>query len=75
MKALLLTGAYILLEDFAGAELHFNKLPEKEQKKITQFPIYKLWRTENSRKPVSFKKLNKDSVCAEIAHTLEDDRL
>lgn len=46
MTALLLTGTYILLDDFSGAALHYDKLPIEKQEEFTKFPIYNLWKME-----------------------------
>ena len=43
----LLTGAYILLEDFSSATRHFKRLNPDEKDVFTNFPIINLWPDHN----------------------------
>ena len=49
---ILITGAYIVLQDFADAEKAFAQLSDIERQNLTQWPIMNLWknRVENSLK-------------------------
>lgn len=38
-----LVGAYILLEQYVSAEIHFNSMPSAEQEEFKNYPIYNLW--------------------------------
>lgn len=40
----ILTGAYILLEDSSGAQLHYDKLKSEDQVKFAKYPINNLWK-------------------------------
>ncbi|MBE6635990.1 MAG: hypothetical protein E7617_07330 [Ruminococcaceae bacterium] len=42
-----LVGAYILLEQYVSAEIHFNNMPSAEQDEFKNFPIYNLWETRD----------------------------
>lgn len=43
----LLTGAYILLEDFATALRHFKRLDQYDKDRLINFPIMNLWPEHN----------------------------
>ena len=40
-----LVGAYILLEQYVSAKIHFNNMPSAEQEEFKNYPIYNLWET------------------------------
>lgn len=42
-----LVGAYILLEQYVSAEIHFNNMPSADQEEFKNYPIYNLWETRD----------------------------
>lgn len=40
-------GAYILLEDYAAAKIHFDAMPSEAQETFRAFPIFHLWKQQN----------------------------
>ena len=42
----ILVGAYLLLDQQVAAELHFEKLNEKQQEEFKKYPIYHFWKSE-----------------------------
>lgn len=40
-------GAYILLENYAAAQIHFDMMSSEEQETFRTFPIFHLWKQQN----------------------------
>ena len=40
-------GAYILLENYAAAKIHFDMMPSEMQETFRTFPIFHLWKQQN----------------------------